>query len=100
MKNYMYVYHADHSAPNTPETMDVWNKWFETLGDKVVDSGNPITSAKMVLKDGQALPEKNDIIGYSIVKANSLDEAVLMAKDNPLASAPGCAVHVYETGQM
>lgn len=100
MKNYVLTYHSTQTAPPEPEALDTWNAWFETLGDKVVDSGNPITSAKMVLKDGKASEEKDDLIGYSIVKAESLEEVVEMAKSNPLAHSPGGAVRVYETGKM
>ena len=100
MKNYVYIYHSTQTAPPSAEAMQAWNKWFETLKDNLVDSGNPITPAKAVIEGGESSPEKDTVVGYSIVKANSLDEAVALAKGSPLSDAPGCAVRVYETGEM
>lgn len=100
MKNYIYTYHSNQTTQPAPEALTAWNSWFDTLGDALIDGGNPITGQKMLLKDGTIEKDSNDLIGYSIVKANSIDEAVEMAKNNPLANAPGCAVRVYETGQM
>jgi hypothetical protein len=100
MKNYVYIYRAKKTKPSSPDVIETWNAWFVTLGDNVVDGGKPIVGTKKVLRQGKVETEQDDIIGYSIVKAASLEEAVEMAKTNPLASAPGCAVGVYETGQM
>jgi hypothetical protein len=100
MKNYVLTYHSNQTTPPDPEALEKWNGWFETLGDKLVDGGNPITGVRMVLKDGNVEEEKNDLIGYSIIKAANLDEALTIVKTNPLATAKGGAVRVYETGQM
>ena len=81
MKNYVYIYHSNQDTPPTAEAMTAWSNWFKTLGDNLVDGGNPITGPKFVLKDGQAVQEKDTVIGYSIVKAESMDEAVKMAKE-------------------
>jgi len=100
MKNYVYIYHSTQTTPPSADAMAAWNDWFETIGDNLVDGGNPITTAKYVLKDGQASKEEDTVVGYSIVKAENLEEAVELAKGSPLANAEGCAVRVYETSEM
>ena len=100
MKNYVLTYHSNQTTPPSADALKDWNQWFEDQGDKIVDGGNPIMGAKMVVRDGKAEEDKTDLIGYSIIKAKDMDEAVEMVKTNPLASAPGGAVRIYETGQM
>jgi len=80
--------------------MEAWGKWFETLSDNLVDGGNPITHVKASLRGGMAVKEPDTVVGYSVVKADNLDQAIALAKGSPLADAPGCEVRVYETGQM
>lgn len=101
MNNYVYTYHSDRTTPPSQESLQKWGEWMETLGDNLVDGGNPITSKKAVLRMGDVLKDETDtVVGYSIIKADSLDQAVELAKSNPLANAPGCEVRVYETGAM
>src|SRR5438045_4077100 len=100
MKNYVYTYHSNQTTPPSQDALDAWGKWFATLGDNLVDGGNPITGQKAVLKDGKVSKEQDSVVGYSIIKADSLDQAIELAKGSPLADAPGCEVRVYETGQM
>lgn len=101
MNNYIYTYHSNQLTPPSEESLQKWGAWMDALGDHIVDGGNPITGQKAVLRMGEThINEQDTIIGYSIVKAATLDEAVDLAKGNPLANAPGCEVRVYETGQM
>lgn len=102
MKNYVLIYHIakDAKRPSKDDPLSSWHAWFETLGNNLVDSGKPITSAKAVLQNGQVEQEQDSVMGYSIIKAHSLDEAIALAKDCPLAHAPNTAVRIYETGQM
>jgi len=103
MQNYLYVYHSDTTVRPPKEALDAWASWFGTLADNVVFSGNPIvngTKAKAVFKDGVSKLDEDTVVGYSVVKAESLDEAVKMAANCPLSNAPGCEVRVYQTSQM
>lgn len=100
MKNYVYMYHSSQNSQPSEESLRAWNDWFSTLGDKVVDPGSPITGETAILKNGTVHKEHDTVIGYAVIEANSLGEAIELAKGNPLADAPGCEVRVYETGQM
>ena len=101
MNNYAYTYHSNQTTAPSEESLQKWGAWMESLGNKLVDGGNPITGKKAVLRMGEVLTSEPDsTIGYSIIKADSLNEAIELAAGNPLANAPGCEVRVYETGQM
>jgi hypothetical protein len=90
----MYVGMWEH----TPEVMNGWTKWFEVLGDRVVDSGNPFGPGKEITKTGTIdLPQdENAIVGYTIINAQSLEEVEKLAKDCPIITS----VKIYEAMPM
>lgn len=103
MKNYVLIYYNNGIREGvSPEDFKAeWGKWFGSLGDKLVDAGNPFKDGgKAVEKSGVTIIENWPATGYSIVKANSLDEAAYMAKDCPVLNEPDGAVRVYETMPM
>ena len=109
MKKFVFVYHGrvraeDISKEDMKATMDKWMAWFGSFKDKMVDGGNPFASgAQSVTTKGvetipaNMLPAK----GYTIVNAESMDEAVKIAKECPaLEDDDEGAVHVYEALPM
>ncbi len=102
MAKYLLLY----SGGSMPETeaeqgavMQAWGAWYGGLGSAVVDGGNPFTpSAKTISSDGSVTDGAGDSTdsGYSIIAANSLDEAVEMAKGCPVLQG-GAKITVYET---
>lgn len=87
MANFVLLY----SGGSTPETeaeqaavMQAWIAWFSGLGSAVVDGGNPFTGkAKSIASNGTVSdgPVGTITTGYSVIKADSLDAAVGMAKN-------------------
>lgn len=101
MKNYMYVYHASQHMPESDDHKASWMKWFETLGANIVDAGAQFDpAAQAQIKNGAVTMDADDVAGYTIVKAASLEEAVTWAKECPMATFEGCEVRVYETMPM
>ncbi len=75
-----------------------WMAWYSKLGKAIVDQGNPFTPmAKNISTDGRISdgPIGTLATGYSIIKANSLDEAVRIAQGCP-ALKGGSRISVYE----
>lgn len=91
MGNFLFLYHGG-SAPTTPEegqaVMTKWTNWFGALGDAVVDAGNPTSSTKTVAGSGVS-DGSSAVNGYSVIKADSLDAAVAIARTNPQIGAGG-----------
>jgi hypothetical protein len=88
MPKFMFAYHGG-KAPESPEegaeVMARWQAWFGTMGDAVVDGGNPAGPSKTVSKDGVANDGgSNPLGGYSLVQAENIEAAVEMAKGCPI----------------
>ena len=66
--------------------MRVWTSWFGTLGDSVVDMGNPFSASSTVTAEGLANGGTSKLGGYSIVNAESLTEAAQKADGCPVCS--------------
>lgn len=96
MKKFMLLYVG--MWEHTPEVMDGWRKWFEVLGDRVVDSGNPFGPGKEVTKKGsKELPQDmNATVGYTIINAESIDEVEKLLEKCPIIHS----VQVYEAMSM
>ena len=99
MANYVLVYHGG-GMPETPEEgakiMQAWNVWFGELGDSLVDGGNPASATKTIAADGSVSDDPSGPSGYSILKADSLDAAVALAKGCPVLQG-GASIQVVET---
>jgi len=79
--------------------MQAWGAWYGKLGSALVDGGNPFTpKAKRIASNGTVSdgPVGTMATGYSIIKADSLGEAVEMAKGCPILQGGG-QISVYET---
>ncbi|MEM7427462.1 MAG: YciI family protein [Pseudomonadota bacterium] len=103
MANFVYIYHGG-KMPETPEegerVMGLWMSWLGGMGDAVVDGGNPVGMSRTVfagrVEDNGG---SNPTSGYSIVSAESIDQAVEMAKGCPILAEDG-SVEVAEIMQM
>jgi len=108
LKKFIVIYHApkdamEQAASATPEEMKAgmepwfgWKKMVEEKGGKV-DIGNPLGNGTAVTKNGTS-PSQKEVVGYSIVEANSMDEAVEYLKSHPhLQWVDGCSIEVHES---
>ena len=105
MAKYLFSYHGGSGMPQGEEEqaklMAAWGAWFGTLGESVVDGGNPIGASMTVASDGSTSSGggANPATGYSLVSASSIEEAVEKAKGCPVL-ANGGSVEVSETIEM
>ena len=99
MANFLLTFHGG-SMPDSKEEQDqatqAWTSWFGTLGGALVDAGNPISQAKAITPDGSVMDATSAPSGYSVIKAESLEQAVTLSKGCPVL-AGGAAVVVSET---
>ena len=100
MANYLLVYHGGgmpEGEAAQAAVMAAWDAWFHQLGDAVVDGGNPASGTKVISADGSvAEGGPTSPSGYSIIKADSHDAAVALAKGCPVL-AGGAMIEVVET---
>ena len=93
MKKFVLL-HFGFKKP-TPEIMAAWGQWFESIRDSSVDMGNVgFRGGREISSEGtKDLPLGLDsITGFSVVTAESLDEAEKIAQKNPYVSS----IRVYE----
>ena len=86
-------------TPPTPEIMDAWGKWFESIADKMVGSGNGLGAGREITPDGSSkeLPLGLDsITGYLVINAENIDEAQKIAETCPSITS----IRVYEAMSM
>lgn len=95
MGNYLFAYRGGAMAQTDEEreaAMAAWGSWFGSLGDAIVDAGNPFGPSTSVGGDGPGTP----LSGYSVIKADSIEAAGALAGGCPVL-AHGGSVDVYET---
>jgi hypothetical protein len=78
--------------------MAAWGSWFGSLGQAVVEVGNPFGASTSVGANG-ASGQAGSLSGYSVVSADDLASAAELAKGAPVV-ANGGSVEVYETIQV
>ncbi len=93
MAEYIIAYHGG-KKPESPEDgarhMAKWKAWVSDLGDAVVNPGTPLGPSKTVSSDGVSDDGgPNPLSGFSIVKADSMDAAIEMAKACPTLDLDG-----------
>ena len=92
MKNFVLL-HYGYEMP-MPEIMAAWGKWFESIEDHATDLGGHFRDGREISKTGtKELPVgPKSISGFTIIKAESLDDAETIARSNPYISS----IRVYE----
>lgn len=98
MGKFVYVYYAGKDTDAGDDA--AWGKWFGELGSKLTDGGNPFNEGGQAVHQGGVMAVKDmPVTGYSIVSADSMEEATELAKGCPLVKSDG-VVCVYEALPM
>jgi len=105
MKKFMVLYLSRVSAREqmaraTPEQIQAgmaeWMKWREKVQNAIVDFGSPLEGGKHI-ESGNVSAGELTITGYSIVQANSIDDAVKLFQGHPHFKTPGGAsIDIFE----
>ena len=84
---------------STPESrqqgMEAWKTWMSTNAGIFADMGGPVGKNTQVSATG-AMQMTNDIAGYSVVKAESVESATALLAGNPHFGMPGATVDLME----
>ncbi len=115
MKEFMLIYKGgdpewmkNASQEEMAASMARWGAWMGALQEKeqLASGGSPLEfSGKRLNRDGvitdiSASEFKELVTGFSMVKANDIDEAVSIAKECPIFDHSGITVEVREVMNM
>lgn len=107
MKRFLVIYSspkevlaqmAQSTPEQTAEAMQAWGTWGEKCGSALVEMGAPLSPGHRTTKGNGWGESSTPVSGYSIVQANTIDEARALFVDHPHISwAPGCTIDLHET---
>ena len=103
MKDFLLIFRADYKTmpKASPEQMQAttqkWMNWVAGIAaqDRLLDRGNRLIDTGKVLRsngsvsDGPYTEIKESILGYTLIKAGSLDEATALANGCPVLLVGG-----------
>jgi len=103
MLQYVIVY-LGGDQPSSPEDgkqhMSKYMDWLSSLGDSAVSPANPLKNTSTVNSDGTVTAGSTTTMsGYTIIKAESMDAALLIAKACPFLDIGG-SLEVSELMEM
>lgn len=109
MKKYIVLYHApasfkkkmkNCSSEEHREMEKEWMHWMKKCGEGLVDMGAPLGGGMKITKKGSE-PSRENVVGYSILKAENMRAAKKMLKNHPhLKWANSCDIEVHESMPM
>ena len=93
MPRYAIVYFGGN-PPETPEEgqrhFGRYVEWLKSLGDAVVSPANPLRDTRTIAPDGAVSEgDGSGMSGYTLIDADSLDAALVMAKACPFLEIGG-----------
>jgi hypothetical protein len=107
-QKYLFIYRNSASAPQdqpSPQQMqammDAWNGWKNRFKANIVDVGDGLkTTGKVlrdgVLSDGPFVESKEILGGFSIVQADSYEQAIEVARACPFTRRPSYNIEIRE----
>jgi hypothetical protein len=113
MKDYLLVFRTDYNnmPQRTAEEAQAitlrWMDWIKTIASKnqLVDKGNRLDNSGKVLKPNDVVTNgpytdiKESIGGYTLIKAESYDDATELSKTCPILSVGG-SVEIREISPL
>jgi hypothetical protein len=85
VKKFVLLAHGE--MDQTPEFRDAHMAWWSSIRDHVIDPGSPLVGGHERAKDGSVSPIGPDdapALGYSIVEAESIDDAIALLDGCPM----------------
>ena len=102
MNEFVYLYRRPLNPPGSPQQMqnmmERWRAWFADVEKKgrLASAGQPLDSkgggvvnAKERLSDGPYAETKDVVMGYTVIRASDLQDAIDLAKGHPIFDLGG-----------
>jgi len=104
MAKYVFAFHGG-GAPSSPEegekVMAAWGAWMASLGENLVDPGAPVGASTTLSRAGATEGGgANPLSGYTVVQADSMEQAMEFGKTCPMLDAPDGSIEIAEVMEM
>jgi len=103
MSKYIISYIGGNKPASKEEGMEQMSKykaWLSSLGESAISPANPLGNTHTVQSDGTVVKGgQTAMSGYTIISADSFDDAIAVAKDCPFLEMGG-SLEVSELMQM
>lgn len=100
MAKFLVVYRGGNPDGDMDDgVMADWMNWFGSLGDAVLEMGNPFAGGTAIASDGTRSSDTAGLSGYTVIEAGDLDAAAAAVTGCPHLKAGG-SVEVYEAVPM
>ena len=86
MPNFVFTYRNPKGYVPTADSTAVWMSWFDSMGDKLVQLGQPVFERTSI---GECHPDHTELGGYSIVHADDFESVLAIAKGCPYVDGRG-----------
>ncbi|MGA8725756.1 MAG: hypothetical protein WB565_11990 [Acidimicrobiales bacterium] len=96
MPTFVFSYRGPAGYIPNAETSSAWRAWFDSMGNQLVDLGKPVVGLDTV---GNTSSESTELGGYSVIRADSLEAAKVIAKGCPQLDRNG-GVEIGELGEV
>jgi hypothetical protein len=107
MTKYLFIYRNPPGPDRQPSPEEMqqmfaqWNTWKEKWKTSVVSVGDGLKHGGRILKDGKVTDgptvEAKEIIGgFSIIQAESYEQAVEVARECPIVHMPNSVIEIRE----
>jgi len=101
--NFMIAYYGGNQPSSKEEgmaQMNKWKAWVEGLGETIVNPGTPLMETKILTSSNvQDNKDPNAMRGFAVIKAESIDAAIEIAKSDPFLENDG-TIHVSQMMEM
>ena len=103
IENFMLAYYGGNQPSSKDEGMaqiGKWKAWVGSLGENLINTGTPLMDTKIVTsRDVQDENDPNSMKGFAVVKADSIEAAVEIARSDPFLDIDG-RIHVSQMKEM
>jgi hypothetical protein len=93
MAKFLITYLGSGEMPADPaqreQMMTAFAAWVATVGDDMIDPGAPLGPAKLVTSDAVSDDGAAGIGGYTLLNADSIDDAADKVRNHPFLSRGG-----------
>ncbi len=96
MPTFVFSYRGPVGYIPSGESTSAWMSWFDSMGDQLVDLGKPVVALDTV---GNCSPDSTQLGGYSLIRAEDLEEATVIAKGCPHLDRDG-GVEIGQLGDV